>query len=182
MKIGLRYIEGAIPKEDIDYFKKIMNEKGIDFRAYDYGGRPQASFDELLGVISIFLDGSIISSIVQTIGSNAVWDTIKLMIKKVWLRIHGKKYSKVTSKGVEEKEVTLSVRVNLKTDEYFFKIEGMKDLNELERAMDKILTCIEDRKLNNDNNKIFEGNFDRESDKWIVKDFLKEMLEKQNKK
>lgn len=179
MKVGLRYLGGAIPNEDIEDFRRLMTEHNIDFKTHDYEGRPQASFDEISGVISIFLEASLVSSFVQTIGTNATWDAIKLMVKKVWLTTRGKKYSKVTPGGVEEREVTFSVRANLKTDDYFFKIDGLKDSDELERAMDKILKHLEAQKSKVDKNKIFEATFDGESKEWIAKDFLKEIMEKQ---
>ena len=181
MKVGLRYLGGAIPNEDIEDYKRLMKEHDLDFKAHDYAGIPQASFDEISGVISILLGTSLVSTFVQSIGTNATWDAIKIMVKKVWLTTHGQKYSKVTSRGVEEKEVTISVRANLKTDEYFFKINGLKDSDELDRAMDKILTHLEAQKSKNDNNKVFEVNFDGENKEWISKDFLKEIMEKKKK-
>lgn len=181
MKVCLRYLGRAIPNEDIEDFRRLMTEHNIEFKTHDYEGRPQASFDEISGVISILLDASLVSSFVQTIGTSAAWDAIKLIVKKIWLTTRGKKYSKITSSGVEEKEVTFSVRANLKTDDYFFKIDGLKDSDQLDRAMDKILTYLEKQKSRVDNNRIFEGIFDRKSEEWIIKDFLKEIIEKQNK-
>ncbi|MEE5179616.1 hypothetical protein JDW21_11520 [Bacillus subtilis] len=179
MKVGLRYLGGAIPKEDIEDFRRLLTEHDIEFKTHDYERRPQASFDEISGVISIFLEASLVSSFIQAIGTNATWDAIKVIVKKVWLTTRGKKYSKITSRGVEEKEVTISVRANLKTDDYFFKIDGLKDSGELDRAMDKILTHLEAQKSKSDKNKIFEVTFDGESKEWISKDFLKEIMEKQ---
>ncbi|MEC1715438.1 hypothetical protein ABEV09_10440 [Schinkia azotoformans] len=43
------------------------------------------------------------------------------------------------------------------TDDSFFKIDGIKDMNELESAMDKILTYFDEQKSKTDNNRIFEG-------------------------
>ncbi|MBM4764705.1 hypothetical protein [Bacillus sp. B15-48] len=179
MKVGLRYLGGAIPNEDIDYLRRLMTKHDIYFETYDYEGRPQASFDEISGVISFYLEASLVSSFVQSIGTNAAWDAIKLMVKKVWLTTRGKKYSKITPRDIEEKEVTLSVRANLKTDDYFFKIDGLKDSDELDRAMDKILTHLEAQKSKGDKNKVFEVTFDEKSQEWISKDFLKEKMEKQ---
>lgn len=179
MKVGLRYFGGVIPNEDIEVFKRLMKEHNLDFKTHDYAGRPQASFDEISGVISILLGTSLVSSFVQSIGTNATWDAIKFMVKTVWLTTRGQKYSKITSRGVEEIEVTISVRANLKTDDYFFKVDGLKDSDELDRAMDKILKHLEAQKSKSDKNKIFEVTFDGESKEWISKDFLKEIMEKQ---
>ncbi|GEB77831.1 hypothetical protein [Sporolactobacillus inulinus] len=177
MKIALRYIGESIPKRDIEEYKILMAENGVGFFSIDYEGQIQASFDEIKGVISILLDASFVSFI-QSLGTNAAWDAIKLMVKKIWISTRGKKYSKLTSSGVQEKGITVSVNVNLNTNDYFFKIDGLKNTEELDRALDKIVTNIGEQRLKNDNHRIFSANFDSELNNWIIKDFLKEVMKK----
>lgn len=182
MKIGLRYIGNSIPMRDIEEYKVLMAKNGIEFLPIDYEGRIQASFDEIRGVISILLDASFVASFVQSIGTNAAWDAIKLMVKKIWISTRGKKYLKLTSSGVQEKGITVSVNVNLNTNDYFFKIDGLKNTEELDRALDKIVTNIGEQRLKNDNHRIFSANFDSELNNWIIKDFLKEVMKKSYEK
>lgn len=102
-------------------------------------------------------------------------------MKKIWVTTRGKNYSKVTSNRIEKKDVTFCVKVKFETDDYFFKIDGLKDTDEVDNAMDKILTYLDQQKSKVDKNKIFEATFDSENEEWVVKDILKEAMEKNSK-
>jgi len=179
IRVLLNYIGGAIPTNDLELFEELLAKNDIEFRMHDYAGEYRASIDDLTGVISIILEATLITSFAHSIGSNAAWDAIKLMTVKVWGRTVNKKYSKVTASGIEEKNVTFSLRANLKTDNYSFKIDGIQSQEELSVAMDKVLTYLDQQKSKVDQHKIYTAIYDNKNKEWIVKDFLQEMAMKQ---
>lgn len=180
MKVGLRYLGGAIPSDDVEFFKGLMAENNIDFKTHDYEGEFRASFDEIIGTISIFIGGTnTITSFVQSIGASATWDIIKLMTVKIWSSARGKKYSKITSRRVEEKDITICVKADLKTDNYYFKIDGMRSSDEVNEAMDKVLTFLDQQKSKVDQHKIYSAIYDSDKKEWKAIDFLKKVMEKQ---
>lgn len=71
MKVGISYLSGIISSEEITDFKRLMNDYDIDLKTFDYDGKLQASFDEIKGVISIFLYAPLVSSFIGSIGTNA---------------------------------------------------------------------------------------------------------------
>lgn len=182
LKIGLKYLGSVIPNSNIEVFKKEMKKSNLELITYDYEGQVQASLDEVRGVISIFLHAVLVSSFAQSIESNAAWDALKVVIKKIWLITRGKKYPKIGSRGAEKRDITFSIRVNLDTDSYYFKIDGLRDTEELNSAMDKILPYIEQQKAEQDNNKIFDATFDKDKEEWEVRDFLEDKRREKSRK
>ncbi|PDM39804.1 MULTISPECIES: hypothetical protein [unclassified Geobacillus] len=65
-----------------------------------------------------------------------MWDGFKTMVKYVVLKTKGKKFYKVTSKKVEERDRTISIVTRINNNEIFFKLEGLESVEELDLALE----------------------------------------------
>lgn len=100
------------------------------------------------------------------------------MVKYVALNSEGRKLYKVTAKRIVEQESTLSIVTAINGNEMHFKLNGLKNSEEIDVALDKILPVIEKQLSNEDTNQIYIANFDKDLHEWATKNFLEEVRKK----
>jgi hypothetical protein len=105
-----------------------------------------------------------------------VWDGFKTMVKYIVLKTKGKKFYKVTSKKVEERDRTISIVTRINNNEIFFKLEGLESVEELDLALEKLLPIIE-KQLNEmkSNNQIYIASFDKILNEWVTENFIEKI-------
>lgn len=180
--IGFSYLGGLISQQEIDEIKKTLSDVDIEVREFDKEGEFVASIDELTNVISIILHYSLISSFIYSVAPNAAWDAIKVITIQTWKKARGKKYKKVQSGRIDEKNITFGVEVKLDNNNFNFKFEGIQSEEEANIALDKILTFLREQHKSTveDGRKAFIGTYNSNQKEWNVEDFI-EILKKSGK-
>jgi hypothetical protein len=176
MRVDLMYIDSIFNNEEIKELKSFLDIEGVNFKVIDKGRRITANIDELNPVITIFIDFAISSGLLVSLGASAVWDGFKTMVKYVVLKTKGKKFYKVTSKKVEERDRTISIVTRINNNEIFFKLEGLESVEELDLALEKLLPIIE-KQLNEmkSNNQIYIASFDKILNEWVTENFIEKI-------
>lgn len=182
MKIGLLYYKGILTDEDVRSFEDVFNGEGIEFKALDKTGQIIASIDDLDSVFTVVLNCIGTSGVLYSLSASAAWDSLKMMMGYIVNKTKEKKVYRVTSKSTEEKNITISLQTSVNNNDFHFKFEGLKETEELNQALDKILSFINEQyqKPKQDNKKTYITTFDRQLEEWVTRDFLEELRRKYN--
>lgn len=176
MRVGLVYIDSIFKQEEIEDFHELLNIEGIEFRTLDKKREITANIEDLNSVITIMLDFVGTSGVLVSIGASAAWDGIKSMVKYVVINTKGKKFLKVTSKKVEEKDRTISITTRINNKEFHFSLDGLKSAEEVDLALERLLPLIEKQfAVVEGNNEIYIAKFDKKLNEWATKNFLEEI-------
>ncbi|WP_027086822.1 hypothetical protein [Cohnella panacarvi] len=191
-RMGLSYLSGPIDESDLSLIRLRLNEIGIDFQSRDRNGRITASIEDFTNVYTYIVTSSLALGLVSGVITNATWDSIKFVLSYTFKKIRGKKYSKVTRNGAEEKEVTFGIEVKINNDHYSFSFNGISSDETFLEATDKILhflksTQQQPQRLSNLTNSGLPNyivTYDELSNIWIARstnEIIKEKIEKSNK-
>ena len=178
VRVGLLYIDDFFKEDEIEYMNNLLNIEGVEFKVFNKGQQLTASVDELFPAITIAMDFLKSNGFFVSLGASAAWDGFKTMVKYVVVKLDGKKFYKVTSKNVVEKESVLSIVTSINGNEMYFKLDGLRNSEEIDSALDKILPVIESQLSKEDKNQIYIANFDKELHEWATKNFLEEARRK----
>ncbi len=178
MRVGLLYIDSFFKEDEIEHMNNLLNIEGVEFKVLNKGQQITASVDELFPAITIAMNFLKSNGFFVSLGASAAWDGFKTMVKYVIEKLDGKKFYKVTSEKREEVTSVLSILIAINGNEMHFKLDGLRNSEEIDLALDKMLPVIEKQLAKDDTNQIYIANFDKELHEWASKNFLEEVRKK----
>ena len=144
--IHLKYLKGIIPKDDLELLRSQLEEHGIGFEWHDISDEPQASVEELLAPIILYLSSDIVQAYLLGLATSASYDVIKSTVLDLWQHTSGKKINKITSTDVEEVDANFDLDVNTSgKTRVKFKLKGNIPDSLKEKCVDKAFQLLESK-------------------------------------
>ena len=142
--IHLKYLKGIIPKDDLEAIRSQLGEHGIGFEWHDTSGEPQASIEELLAPIILYLSSDIVQAYLLGLATSTSYDIIKSTVLSIWQHTSGKKFNKITSTDIEEVDANFDLDVNTSgKTRVKFKLKGNIPDGLKEKCVDKAFQLLE---------------------------------------
>jgi len=124
--IHLNYLKGIIPEYELEKLSGNFSSAGIVFEYFDISEEPQASAEEILSPIVLFLSSDIVQAYILGLLTSTSYDLIKKAVLSIWRHISGKKIKVTTASGMESiKEANLDLDISLDDGtKVKFKLKG----------------------------------------------------------
>ena len=123
--IRLRSLKGIIPESELVSLKSQFGDIGIDFDYVNASGEPQASINELLAPIILFLSSDIVQAYVLGLTTNFSYDIMKTSVINIWRHISRKEISYVSASKTQSVVASFDIDIkhtgNLRVK---FKLKG----------------------------------------------------------
>lgn len=184
--IHLEYLGGLLDYNEIIDIEKKLEQSQLQLSRYDKSGFPQAALEDYLNVVFIAIQAPLISNILNGAASSFVWESIKYSVKKIWIKVHQKKYTKLSTGTQEKKNITFGLEVKLNENTGFnFRLDG--DLSEeiIEKSLDKVIDCLNQQKINESYKHPYFMTYNTTLDNWekldVELELKKQILKKKNK-
>ena len=143
-KIKLKYIGGMIPESKLDLIRSRFGELEIGFECIDISGEPQASLEEYLAPIILYLSSDIFQAYILGLASRASYDIIKTSLMSIWRHVSGKTIRKTTPSGVEAVATSFDLDINtIGRTRIKFKLKGDIPDSLKEKCVDKAFQLLE---------------------------------------
>jgi len=183
-KILFSYYRGLLSENEIIEIKTELNKIDFELILHDQSGIIYNSLEDFTNMIFVAIHSSIILNIISGVAENAVWDTIKLVLIKIWNKVKDKKVTRLSA-GNNKKEIGVTFGVKAKLDkntEYDFRLDG--DLTEKTTllAIDKIIDFLKEQSINTKYQPSNYVKFCPETKEWEKVDVLKEIRKKVDEK
>jgi len=144
--IQLQYLKGIIPKEDLELIRSRLGEHGIGFEWHDISDEPQASVEELLAQIILYLSSDVVQAYLLGLATSASYDVIKSTVLDIWRHVSEKKLAKITSTDIEEVDANFDLDVNTSgRTRVKFKLKGNIPNSLKEKCIDKAFQLLESK-------------------------------------
>jgi hypothetical protein len=144
--IYLKYLKGIIPKDVLELLRSQLGEHGIGFEWHDISDEPQASVEELLAPIILYLSSDIVQAYLLGLATSASYDVIKSAVLDLWQHISRKKIKKITPSDVEEVDANFDLDVNNSGKiRVKFKLKGNIPDSLKETCVDKAFQLLESK-------------------------------------
>ena len=142
--IKLKYIEGMIPESELDLIRSRFGELEIGFECIDISREPQASLEEYLAPIILYLSSDIIQAYILGLATRASYDIIKTGVMSIWRHISGKTIRKTTPSGVEAVAASFDLDITkIGGTRIKFKLKGDIPDSLKEKCVDKAFQILE---------------------------------------
>lgn len=142
--IKLKYIAGIIPESELDLIRSRLGELEIGFECIDISGEPQASIEEFLAPVILYLSSDIIRACILGLAARASYDIIKGSIMGIWRHMSGKTIRKTTPSGVESVAASFYLDINtIGGTRIKFKLKGDIPDSLKEKCVDKAFHLLE---------------------------------------
>jgi len=174
--IHLSYLRGLIDSEELRDIEENLKQSQIELSSFDKSGLAQNAFEEYLNVIYIAISTPLISNILTGVVSSIVWDSIKVTVKKVWVKVRNKEYTKLTAGSQEKKKITFGLEIKLdKNTSFNFRLDG--DLSEelIEKSLDKAFNYLKEQQLNENYKHSYFMTFNSTNENWNKLDVEEEL-------
>lgn len=144
--IHLKYLKGIIPKDSLELLRSQLGEHGIRFEWHDISDEPQASVEELLAPIILYLSSDVVQAYLLGLATSTSYDIIKSTVLNLWRHISGKQISKITSADIEEMDANFDLDVNTSgKTRVKFKLKGNIPDSLKEKCIDKAFHLLESK-------------------------------------
>jgi len=142
--IQLKYLEGIIPESELDLIRSRFEAIGIGFECIDISGEPQASIEELLAPIILYLSSNVFQAYLLGLTTSTSYDAIKTCVINIWRNVSGKRIKKTTPSKVESVAVNFDLDIRTIGDTRVkFKLKGDIPDNLKEKCVDKAFQLLE---------------------------------------
>ena len=170
--IHLKYVKGIIPENDLESLQSQLGEHGLGFECHDISKDPQASVEELLAPIILYLSSEVVQAYLLGLATSASYDIIKSSVLVIWGHISGKKVSKISSSNIEEVDANFDLDVNTSGKTRIkFKLKGNIPDSLKEKCVDKAFQLLESKSFpENRTGYVCLYNIDRQQ--WEILEYL----------
>jgi hypothetical protein len=142
--IQLKYLGGMIPESELNLIRSHFGKLGIDFECIDISGEPQASLEELLAPIILYLSSDIIQTYILGLATSTSYDIIKTSVVGIWRHISEKTIRKTTPSGVESVDASFDLDIRtIGRTRIKFKLKGNIPDSLKEKCIDKAFQLLE---------------------------------------
>jgi hypothetical protein len=142
--IQLKYLQGIIPESELDLIRSQLGDLGIDFECIDISGEPQASIEEFLAPIILYLSSDIIQAYILGLATSTSYDIIRTSVIKIWRHVSGKTIRKTTPSEVESIAANFDLDINtIGRTRVKFKLKGDISDSLKEKCVDKAFQLLE---------------------------------------
>ena len=108
--IELTYLKGIVPHSELNSIRTQLEKYKIDFKSKDISGEPQASLEELLAPIILYISSDVIKDYLLGLSTAISYDMLKSIIIGFWKHVSGKTIEKITQSEVKCSEVDFRFR------------------------------------------------------------------------
>jgi hypothetical protein len=144
--IQLEYLKGMIPVDDLKLIRSKLREHGIGFEWHDISDEPQASVEELLAPIILYLSANVVQAYLLGLATSASYDLIKSTVLDLWRHISGKKLAKITLTDTEELDANFDLDINTPGQTRVkFKLKGNIPNSLKEKCIGKAFRLLESK-------------------------------------
>ena len=166
--IHLKYIKGIIPEDSLEFLRSKLEKYGIGFDWHDISNEPQASVEELLAPIILYLSSDVVQAYLLGLATNASYDVIKSSVLDLWRHISGKKYNKITPTDIEQVDANFDLDVSTygKT-KVKFKLKGNIPDSLKEKCIEKAFHLLETNNFP-DNRKRYICRYSVDREQWEI--------------
>lgn len=167
--IYLEHLGGILSPYEIELLKVDLINHGIKFLERDKSGVITNNIEEISNLICFYITSPLILGIIDGVLPNAAWDLIKATVFRVFKKVRGEKYTKITSSGAEEKLASFGVEIKLnKNERYIYKFDTITSDETILAALDKILDFTEKQSKQDSFERYIEYlvQFDEENMEW----------------
>lgn len=167
--IHLTYLKGIIPDSELEEFHESFSRSGIDFNCTDISEEPQASVEELLAPIVLFLSSDIVQAYILGLATSTSYDLIKNCVLSIWRHISGQKIATITASGIETtKEANLDLDIDLDNRTRIkFKLKGDIPDTLKEQCIDRAFRLLEKTDFLK-NYTVYIGLYEVDNSKWEI--------------
>ncbi|AUS26757.1 hypothetical protein MKX36_12165 [Paenibacillus sp. FSL W8-0439] len=185
-ELGLLYVSGILKEDDLLILRSNLKKNGIELKSFDKNGNITASIEDFTNVYSFLINSSLLAGLVSGVIASAAWESIRYVILHTFKKVKDKKYNKITSKGIEEKEATLGIEVKVNNNHYNFRFNGISSEKAFHEALDKIiplLVSVQSQTIETHEKSIpeiptFIGTYDEKTCLWVVRETSEIIKEK----
>lgn len=137
--LHINHCGNVLSNDDFESIESSLGGVGYELSRYDTSGQLMASAEEIITGITLYLSQvTVKEAILLGMGTNAVWDAIKIVIVKIYQKVRDKTVHTITSKTATERNVTFDIVINYDKDfQLKFVIENIPE-NKMEVAIDHI--------------------------------------------
>lgn len=169
--VGLYYLSGLITEDELKSYKDKLREVNISLVEIDRRKEIYNYIEELSSIIQFMLDGLVLTKIIDGVIPNAVYDALKYIIISTLNKVRKKFYTKHSAGGkAEVKPISIGIEVQMKTDNYKFKLDNLETDESAILALDNVLNFLREQQSEKHDHNEFIVNYDLREQIWIAKD------------
>lgn len=182
--IYLKYLKGIVPEYELEKLSRDFSSAGIEFDYFDISEEPQASAEEILSPILLFLSSDIIQAYILGLLTSTSYDLIKKAVLLIWRYISGERIKVTTASGMESiKEANLDLDLSLNDrTKVKFKLKGDISDEIKEKCIDNAFQLLKSSDLSKTKGG-YIALYDIDQDSWTIYqdvEFVRKFILKKN--
>lgn len=176
--IHLDYYGGLITAPEITEIETELKKCNLELSRFDKNGVPYASIEDFNLQMAIFLSDTLVQSVLLGLGTNALWDTIKMTTLFVWTKYKQRYWDQETDHK-QKKNLNFGLKVKIdKNTRLELKMNGDFSEEVVKLALDKSIELfqLKDQKIIYHTDIFYIFNLER--NEWVLVDKLAEIRKK----
>lgn len=176
--LHLEYL-GEFSEDELQEINENLSKVNLELSSFNKSGVFYNSLDKYNLVTYFVIHQALVVEILKSIGTSALWDSIKWSLMFGWDKLKGKTYHKGVGSKIKEEKVKFGLSVKLdKNTGFNFELDGNLDKEIIESSLDKVFNFLKEQKVN-DNYKIPDYvYYSEKEEKWIKIDVMEEITKK----
>ena len=174
--VHISYLGSVINGDDLANYEEDLKKANLQISSYNKSGIIYNSIEDYSNLINVVVNSDLTKNIIFGVAGNLVWDTIKLVTKKIFNKTKNKKVDHYTASKKTKKELTFGISLSLNRNTGFnFRLHGKLKAKDIDKALDKASEFVREQKENKDYKHPLFLYYDDKNNKWIAVDMLEDI-------
>jgi hypothetical protein len=177
--VHISYLGGFLNGEDLANYEEDLKKANLQISSYNKAGIIYNSIEDYSNLINVAVNSDLTKNIIFGVAGNLVWDTIKIITKKIFNKTKNKKIDHHTASKKTKKELTFGISLSLNKNTGFnFRLNGKIKAKDIDKVLDKASEFVREQKENKDYKHPLFLYYDDKNDKWVAVDMLDDIKHK----
>ncbi len=177
--VHITYIGGILNNNDLDEFSNELKKDELELSSFDKSGLAYNNLEDYSNMIYVALNSELAKNILFGILGNAVWDTIKLVTKKIFSKTKNQEIYSNSGGQISKKEVTFGINIDIDRNTGFnFRLDNKFTSETIDNSLNQAAEFVKLQTPNDTFKHPLFLYYDHENEKWIPVDMLEDIKKK----
>lgn len=178
--IHIEYYEGILDKDDLEGFSIELKKNAIELSSFDKSGVAYNSLEDYTNMVFLALNSELTKNIIYAVAGNVVWETIKIITKKIFSKSKNRTIDSYSGKGqTVKKEITFGINLSLDENTGFnFRLDNKFTTETIDKPLNQAAEFLKTQTPNDSFNHPLFLYYDHKNEKWISVNMMDDIRQK----
>lgn len=178
--IHVEYFGGILNNDDLEEFSLELKKNELELSSFDKSGVVYNNLEDYSNMVYLALNSELAKNILYAAAGSVVWESIKLITKRIFSKTKNKKINSNSGGGqIKKKQITFGINIIIDRNTGFkFRLDNKFTTETIDKSLNQAAEFVQSQTPNAVYTHPLFLYYDHKNEKWIPVDIMEDIKKK----